>query len=42
MKTPMGDTSVFTMGDMASGNYSTVTVSTVAGKTTIAIAHVKK
>ena len=42
LKTPMGATSVFTMGDMASGNYSTVTVSTVAGKTTIAIAHVKK
>lgn len=39
---PTGESTVFTMGDVSSGTYSTVTISSMGGKTNIAIAKVKK
>jgi hypothetical protein len=42
MKVPTGDVTVFTMGDVASGTYSTVSISSMGGKTNITIAKVKK
>lgn len=42
VKGPTGDATVFTMGDISSGTYSTVTIASMAGKTSITIAKVKK